>query len=488
MLSGRILPLVFVCISTLGKAQLKTSFDSLWMLPDSVQPFTMEAYFSLILKNHPVARQANLLPEIARQEIRMALGNFDPKLEAGFDTKRYDDKLYYSIASGSLKIPTRSPITAILGADRNTGTYLNPEHYIGDEFNYIQYKAGLSIPLGQGLLTDERRTALKQAFLFQEMNQAEQVKIINKVLLEAAKHYWDWHYAFHSYRLITRNVTIASDIYELVRMNHHQGEASAVDTIQAVITLQQRRLEQQEAWLNLQNSRITLANALWDSTGNPMMPDAHWAPVFDVVQDVPSKAQLEELISQAKENHPELRKIDVKLRQLETEKRLAKEYLKPNLHINYYALNQPVNPEGELFGDVTGSYKFGLGFSMPIFLRKERSKLSLINLKLSHAALEQISRQRAVLNELEIAYNRLVTQYAVIEMQFAMMQNYERLLQAEVLNLTQGESDLFKINIQQEKLLQTQTKWLKLVAEFEKQMAYLYWAAGSSPQIATVIE
>ena len=59
------------------------------------------------------------------------------------------------------------------------------------------------------------------------------------------------------------------------------------------------------------------------------------------------------------------------------------------------------------------------------------------------------------------------------------MINYERLLEAELLNLEQGESDLFKINVQQEKLIQSQTKWLKLMAEFEKQKAFLYWSAGT---------
>jgi hypothetical protein len=52
------------------------------------------------------------------------------------------------------------------------------------------------------------------------------------------------------------------------------------------------------------------------------------------------------------------------------------------------------------------------------------------------------------------------------------------LLQAEILNLENGESDLFKINIQQEKLIQSQSKLLKLKAEYEKMKATLYWAAG----------
>ena len=49
---------------------------------------------------------------------------------------------------------------------------------------------------------------------------------------------------------------------------------------------------------------------------------------------------------------------------------------------------------------------------------------------------------------------------------------------AEILNLENGESDLFKINVQQEKLIVSQTKLLKLKAEYEKLKATLYWAAG----------
>lgn len=59
-----------------------------------------------------------------------------------------------------------------------------------------------------------------------------------------------------------------------------------------------------------------------------------------------------------------------------------------------------------------------------------------------------------------------------------MVNLYDRLLEAEFLNLENGESDLFKLNIQQEKLIQSQTKLLKLKSEYEKLKAELYWAAG----------
>ncbi|MEQ9414983.1 MAG: hypothetical protein RIF39_14190, partial [Cyclobacteriaceae bacterium] len=76
-------------------------------------------------------------------------------------------------------------------------------------------------------------------------------------------------------------------------------------------------------------------------------------------------------------------------------------------------------------------------------------------------------------------YNQLINILSIMNQQREMVANYERLLSAEMLNLQQGESDLFKINVQQEKLIQSQTKWLKLLSDFEKQKAYLYWAAGT---------
>ena len=107
-------------------AQRAVFTDSLFMLPDSVAPFTIENFYTLILQNHPVARQTELLTEVARQEIRMARGNFDPQLEAEFVTKNYNNQEYYSILNGSLKFPTTLPLNPTVGIEQNKGDYLNP--------------------------------------------------------------------------------------------------------------------------------------------------------------------------------------------------------------------------------------------------------------------------------------------------------------------------------------------------------------------------
>jgi outer membrane protein TolC len=471
---------LFISTHSFVQSQTIGSIDTLFVVSDSTRLFTLTDFYELIVENHPTVKQANLLTESARQEIRLARGSFDPKIEAEFNKKQFNGQEYYDIFNGALKFPTFFPIDPSIGIEKNSGPYLNPERYISDEYNNQQLYAGISLPLGRGLITDERRTTLRQAELFKDMAEAEQVKIINKLLLDAAKHYWDWCYTYYNYSLLNRSVVIAREIFERTKVNYTFGEASVVDTVQARITWQQRVIEQQEAFLSFKNSGLSLSTMLWDSLGNPLDLDLTWMPVLTMDAWAFASADLKALIDQARSNHPELKKIEVKIDQLETEKRLAVENLKPRLNLNYYAINQPLGPDGEFSYAFNDNYKFGLDFSFPIFLRKERAKLAIARLKISNTQWERTLTERQIINHLEATYNRLTNLRSILASQAQMVVGYERLLEAELMNLEQGESDLFKLNLQLEKLIEAQSKWIKLLAENEKHKAELYWAAGTT--------
>lgn len=454
------------------------SRDDIFALPDSVMPLPIENFYFLITQYHPVAKQAGLLSEYARQEIRLARGSFDPKLEVEWLAKEFNGTEYYNILNGALKFPTTWPFDPKVGFEQNKGTYLNPEQFISNDFNYQQFYAGISLPLGQGLITDERRTALLQAKLLRDMNEAEQVKLINKLLLEAAKDYWQWYYSYYNFRLLNQGVRVAGEIFRRVKINYESGEAAPIDTVQAKITFQQRQIEQQEALISFLNTGVQLSTYLWDSLNNPLALSPQFAPVLKPEPWTMTPQGLQELIAQARDNHPDLRKIHVKINQLENERKLAVEYLKPKLNVSYVMLNQPFDPNWNTSFNLSDNYKMGVDFSFPIFLRKERSKLAQTKLKINSTTYEQSLTERQIINQLQSSYNELVNTTAIIVQQREMVANYETLLQAELLNLENGESDLFKISIQQEKLIQSKSKLVKVLAEYEKQKALLYWAAG----------
>ncbi|MFY8036200.1 MAG: TolC family protein [Cyclobacteriaceae bacterium] len=477
-MNKKILFFGFALIAWTSQAQI--SLDSVFVLPDSIKPFSLDEMYAAMLAYHPVVKQAYLLNETARQEIRMARGAFDPKVQADLSIKEFKDKEYYNKFKTSLSIPTWFPLDPKIGFERNTGQFLDPEDIVGGAAGNSQLTTGISLPLGRGLFTDDRRAALKQAKLFTKMAEAEQIKLVNKILLEAAKDYWQWYFAFYNYRLLSRSTIIATEIFRRVKLDASLGEASAIDTIQAKITLQQRLVERQESYLEFLNSGIRISNYLWDNAGYPVQLSAEVAPVLSPTEaQLLSTQTLNELIFLAKQNHPELVKLRTKIDQLEIDRKLASEYLKPRLDFNYNFINQPLMPNGTFNSIAVGKdYKFGLDFSMPILLRKERAKLALTKVKIQSTQWEQSQAEREIVNQINVVYNQIVNTHQILAQQTDVAENYTRLLRAELINLENGESDLFKINVQQEKLILSQSKLLKLKAEYEKMKATMYWAAG----------
>lgn len=472
--------LIFLFSLTVSGTQAQGALDSLFILPDTVTGFSLENLYASMLEYHPLVKQNRLLTEMAQQEVRFARGAFDPKLETRLNMKEFDDKDYYKKWIASFSVPTWFPVDPKIGIEQNTGVFLDPENIFPPSDNNRQLFTGISLPLGKGLFTDDRRAAVQQAKLFTRLAEAEQIKLINKILLEAAKDYWQWYYAYYNYRLLNQNTAIAEEIFRRVKLNVQFGEASVLDTIQAKITLQQRLVERQEAYLDFLNSGVKVSNYLWDAEEQPLQLSNTVAPVL--VQsdgELLSVTTLEELSLQAKQNHPELTKLNVKLDQLEIDRKLAVEYLKPKLDLSYNFLNQPITPTGE-FQSFTflNDYKFGFDFAMPILIRKERAKLAQAKLKIKGTAYELTQTEREIINQLNMIFNQMVNTQQILEQQNAVALNYQRLLKAELFNLEKGESDLFKINVQQEKLIQSQSKLLKLKAEYEKMKASLYWAAG----------
>ncbi|HBH22593.1 MAG TPA: transporter [Cytophagales bacterium] len=465
-------------------AQLETMqiyrIDSIYVLPDSAQPLPLEDFFALIFANHPIVKQADLLQENARQEIRLARGAFDPKIEANWNVKQFKETEYYNILNSQLKVPVWFPIDPKLSFDQNRGEYLNPERFISDQTDFQQFSAGVSLPVGRGLFIDQRRATMKQAELFVDMADAERVKMINKILLTSAKDYWEWYFAYYDYKLLAQSVEIAQEIFDRVRMDYQFGEAAVIDTVQANITLQNRMIDMQQVQIRFIQTGLRLSNHLWNEELQPVVLSDNMVPIqSENFQLVPDRETLDILREQAENNHPELRKLELKRGQLEIENRLNRENLKPRLDLNYNLINAPISPNGEDAQFLwTDNYKFGLDFSFPLFLRKERAKVAKTEIKIQDTEYSLMMRRREIQNEILAVYTEITNTFTIVQQQLQAVNNYERLLEAELFNLESGESDLFKINFQQDKLIESQSKLLKMQANFQKLKATLYWAAG----------
>lgn len=445
--------------------------------PDSLRKISIQDFFAMVTANHPVVKQANLLSEMARSELRIARGYFDPKLGAIYEKKEFKGTPYYNHFDGGIKVPTWFGLEFKAGYEENLGSRLNPELTRGG----VGY-AGVSLPLLQNLLIDQRRATLRQARLLQDLNEAERVKAINKIILSAAKDYWNWYQAWQEYQYTLTGYTFAFERFRATRQRAIMGEAAIIDTTEALITAQTRESNLLQAQLNLANARLVVSNYLWNEDQQPLEMSQQLVPDPTAADNrLVNEGELQSLLEYARNNHPELVKVRFKLGQLDIDRRLALEFMKPQLNLSLVALSGYPVPWEKVDNSYIGdNYKLGIDFFFPLFLRKERGKLQLTRLKIQDNELYSVQTNREIQNNVQAVFNELKVLEQQLGIQRATVSNYERLRQAEISKLQVGESSLFLVNTRETQLIDSQIKLAALQAKYQKSRAELLWAAGRS--------
>jgi outer membrane protein TolC len=449
---------------------------------DSVRVLTMHALYEQVLAHHPLAAQAALLARQADQEIRMARGNFDPVVDSKYGEKQFSDKEYYTYWNNSLRVPLWFGPQLLAGFERNSGPFLNPEKYTPT--NGLSY-AGIAIPLGQGLFMDERRALVRQAQLLPRMAEADRIKLVNKLLLDVAKDYWDWLYYYNEVQVYREALDLAEVRTRAVNERARQGDLAAIDTVEARTEALNRRVLLSAALQQYNNSKLRVEMHLWDEGNQPLALAANAVPSAEGTElDPLNPEDLQELLALAKVNHPDIVKLDLKGQQLEVERRFAADKLKPKLDVEYNVLQSDFFMSGEAFQApyLRNNYKVGISFSQPLFLRQERGKLQLTKIKQQEVGFEQTFVLRAIENAVQMVYNEWLALEEQIVLQEQMVTNARILQEGEITRFQSGESSIFLINAREQNLLQSQIKLYDLLSKYAKTKAQLYWSAGNMQQ------
>ncbi|WP_242510082.1 TolC family protein [Hymenobacter persicinus] len=446
---------------------------------DTARVFSLQDLAELVFANHPLVKQAALLSADAQAQVLAARGGFDPKLGSGFDRKIFGGTDYYNRWANELKVPLwPGGIDLKAGYDRMVGTYVNPEYRTPlDGLAGV----GLSVPLGQGLLIDARRSTLRQARIMVQAAEADQVKQINEVWLQAVKDYWNWYYASQQAQLVQEGVALADTRFRATSRRALLGDQAPIDSVEASITVQDRQLQAQQLVVELQNARLLLSNHLWNKDAQPVELPAYAVPQRPMLVPVDT-VQFGQLQRQAAVAHPTLLKLDAKIRQLGVEERYRRELLKPKINVSGTLLSRGdfYRPEVPAYYDFgLNNYKLGVDFAFPLFLRQERGKLQQARLKVQDATLEQQQSRRTIVNQVQAVYNSLQAYERQLTLQAQTIANQRQLLQAELQKFELGESTIFLINARESKLIELRIKQESLRASYEKARAELYYYAGT---------
>lgn len=447
---------------------------------DTAQIFSLADLEGMMFEYHPILKQANLLSAQARAQVRQALGKFDPALAAGFNRKEFGNTEYYNKWASELKVPLwLGGADLKVGYDRMVGDYLNPENYTG---NTGLSAVGVNIPLGQGFVIDERRRVLRQARIMVRYAEAEQVKQIISVWFEAVEDYWSWYSAWEQYRLLEEGVQLAATRFEAVRNQTLLGDKPGIDSVEAIITVQDRQQQLAKNTVEMQNMRLILSNHLWNAQGAPLeLPEGARPQPGDSLQR-PDDASLDSLLELASVRHPDLVKFRSKSDELQVERLFRAEMLKPKLNVSGMLLSRRTD-----FGTyVPGTYDYGLrnykvgvDFAFPLLLRAERGKLAEVRYKLQAVDLDIQNTDRRIRNNIYTSYNALRAYETQLGIQVSSIDNQQTLLRAELQKFELGESTLFLINTRESKLIDMKLKRVELVSSYQKKLAELYYKAGT---------
>ncbi len=440
---------------------------------DNFIVFSQDDFLKIVKIFHPIAKQAGLISKNANANKQTANGGFDPKLFYDTRNKFYDNTTYFNSSVGGLVIPTWYGVDFKLGYENNNGLYLNPENKLPSQgLIYSQ----VSLPILQGLIIDERRATLKKAILFEKMSEFEKSNLLNELMYHAGKTYWNWQFAYSNLQVLKNSIGIAQERFNAVKKTAEFGDRPYIDTVEANIQLQERLLSYQQSELEYQTQSLLLSNYLWLENNIPLELSEKTIPEATSSDNTTNYdvANYDSFFDNQIKNHPTLKIYQYKLQQLDIDKKVKQDKLKPSLNFNYNPLFNPNNID---FGNFN-NYKWGFSFGFPLFLRKERGELRMAKIKIQNTQYENVNKQTELVNKTKSIINELKSFVKQYDLYQSTVKNYENLWLAEKTMFDLGESSLFIINSREMSYINSQLKLNELFIKKKKAALELNYSLG----------
>tara|TARA_R110001583_G_scaffold192252_3_gene358562 strand:- start:94 stop:1500 length:1407 start_codon:yes stop_codon:yes gene_type:complete len=437
---------------------------------DSTTVINLSEYLGYVKTFHPIVKQANLVINESEANLLKARGAFDPKLEVDYDRKKFKSTEYYDKLNAAFKIPTWYGVELKGNFEENDGLFLNPEGSLPDDG---LYSVGVSVSVARGLLINKRMAMLKQAKIFVKQAQADRQLLVNNILYEATLTYFNWLRTYNEKRVYEDFLVNAKMRFEGIKRSYRAGEMSAIDTVEARIALNDRKLNLEKSRIKFVKSSLELSNYLWLNENTPIEIKDNVIPDLNTLQLIDTTLNTSELDIENLDinNHPKLQSLDYKLQSLNIDRRLKLNNLLPQIDLQYNFLSETPDISRSFS---TSAYTSGLNISFPLFLRKERGDLRLSKIKMQNTEFEIQTTKVSLKNKIDAINQELESYVSQNEYIRVIVDDYGTMLKAEERKFFLGESSLFLVNSRESKLIDAKLKSIALENNFFNTKAGLF--------------
>lgn len=470
--------MILALLATVALAQ-DTATARLVVPADSVAALDFAAFRAQVQARHPVARQAELLEARASAEVLAAKGPlWDPVLSGVWTRKSFEAAGYYNYIDAGLKVPTPVGVDFKLGYERSQGRFVNPDRLTPPDGLWV---ASVTIPIGQGMLTDARRNALAQARGLQDIALAERQAVVNKLLFAAAKDYAAWYEAWRRRAVAREGLELADVRYRFVQRRFENGDAAAIDTVEAGLERQRRLVAALEADNDWFGTTQVISTYLWDERAVPFDLAPGVVPTLaGLAPMTPDTAALQDWLARALELHPELQKALARQRVADADRRFYGQSLIPALSAELGALKDAATGPFQDWPSTQDSYKYSFAGRTSLLLMKERGGYGAAGAKLESATLQAALVRRELSATVFASANEALTLQRIVETQRLAVAQARALRDGESRRFQEGESTLFLVNQRDRQLLDEAVKLAGYEAKYLGARASLAVALGGT--------
>lgn len=445
-------------------------FPIIILAQDIDNTISFSEYINLVKSEHPITKQANLKIDEGNANLTKARGGFDPKLEGDFNTKEFKSQEYFDQLNAKFKVPTWYGIELQAGFEENSGVFLNPENSVP---NNGLYSAGISASLGQGLFINKRMADLKKAKAYQSQTLAERELLVNNIIFKASIAYFNWNQSYENLKVYKSFLDNANFRFEGIKTQVFVGDKAAVDSLEALIIVDSRKLQLEQAKIDYNTSLLEVSNYLW-LNNTPVEIKDSIIPI-EVTENSFNEVLNNDSSNVDILNHPKIKALDFKTAALEIDKKLKANKLLPKIDVAYNFITQ--QPE-EINSFYNTNYKAKIGVAFPLFLRKERGDLKLAKIKLEAIKFDTESTRLSIENKVKsliFEVDNYKNQVVLID---KIAKNYKDLLTAEERKFNLGESAIFLVNSREKSLIDAKIKVNSLKNKYLSTKAKLYNSIG----------
>lgn len=450
---------------------------------DTLTPFSVKELFNQIENNHPLFTIASIQEEYGKTNRSKAIGNFEPGVSYNGRNKTFNGKNYYDQNYFELDLFTPSPLSFDIGFEKNNGTYLNGESNTPtDGLGYI----GFQLPLLKNLITDQRRTTLKQSYNVLEQSVFQKKSMMQSLYFEIWKNYIQWYINHEQTASLSKALDLSNSRLEAIRKVYNTGGCSGFDTLEISVQQQQFKAKLIENEIITLKSKILLSSHLWSRKDQneivPLSLKPNITPTnryFDLLDPTVETTQSSFNISM----QPDLVVSQKKVDNIELDLKLKKNYLLPKVDLKY----QYLSTSYDQFNALTENSRFGLSVASPLFFIGPRAEFKETKFKLLEAQMSLKFKKREI-EQKSLALLKQIEQYRIIyNMLKKVEMGYFQLYQMEIQKFNSGEGTIFLLNSREAKYWEANVKTIEQYGKMLMAMVEYLSVCGTLDRFNTAL-